>query len=219
MKLSDMMPHADLPTEAVYMQAWDDENKPKYRRLDPCLHESTVITKITDAIGRDHYRLRCTFCGNMVKPLKKVEALKTLAGVVPADDRLLCDEIYDNPSNERRAQKAQFSAEYNRLYEVYKERRYYAIREYRRRYMDTARWKKLRAAVFDRDGHMCQVCGSTEFLECHHNTYDRSGAEDMDDLVTACRSCHFEHHEKIREKLIWLENNRTIKTLPTDPFA
>ena len=86
-------------------------------------------------------------------------------------------------------------------------------------HMDTARWKKLRAAVFERDRHSCVACGSTEFLECHHNTYDRSGAEDMDDLVTACRSCHFEHHEKIREKLIWLENNRTIKTSPLDPFA
>lgn len=219
MKFGDLMPHADLPTEAVYMQAWDDIHKPKYRQLDPCLHVSAVITKITDVIERDHYRLRCTFCGNLIKPLKKLDALKMLAGVVPPNDRVLCDAIYDNPSNERRLQQAQFDTEYNRLYEAYKEKRYYAVREYRRRYMDTARWKKLRDAVFDRDGHSCVVCGSTEFLQCHHNTYDRSGAEDIDDLVTACRSCHFEHHEKIREKLIWLENNRSIKKLPLDPFA
>ena len=32
----------------------------------------------------------------------------------------------------------------------------------------TRRWRKLRQLILERDGHACQVCGSTEELEVHH---------------------------------------------------
>ena len=80
--------------------------------------------------------------------------------------------------------------------------------------MESARWKKLRAAVLERDNNQCQACGSTETLQCHHNTYERLGAENMSDLVTLCTRCHTNHHieldmERERER-IWQENQLKI---------
>lgn len=214
MKFGDLMPHADIPPYAEYLEAWEKEHKPVYPKLDPCMHGSTVITKKTDIAGRTHYRVRCTECARMVKPLKKVDAIKLLQATMPPDDDELTDSIRASPSNERNFQKEQLHVEYVRLYKEYVRARFDDWRDYHRRYMESAQWKKLRAAVLERDNNECQACGSTETLQCHHNTYERLGAENMSDLVTLCTRCHTNHHieldmERERER-IWQENQLKI---------
>jgi 5-methylcytosine-specific restriction endonuclease McrA len=52
-------------------------------------------------------------------------------------------------------------------------------------------WAKIRLAVFERDGHKCQTCGSIDDLHCDHIVEaGDGGASEMHNLTTLCRSCH-----------------------------
>lgn len=49
----------------------------------------------------------------------------------------------------------------------------------------------LRAAVYERDGHRCLHCGSTENLTLDHiHPFSLGGREVLDNLQTLCRSCN-----------------------------
>ena len=61
-------------------------------------------------------------------------------------------------------------------------------------YLQSERFDEIRQAVFDRDGHKCVVCGSTENLRPHHLTYRNVYNENLDDLVTLCNRCHSIYH-------------------------
>jgi hypothetical protein len=51
-------------------------------------------------------------------------------------------------------------------------------------------WETKRAQRIELDHGHCMLCGSTEELHVHHNTYDRLWHEEMDDLITVCKVCH-----------------------------
>lgn len=55
-------------------------------------------------------------------------------------------------------------------------------------------WQEKRALRLNIDQRMCQTClhdGSEYQLEVHHKTYERFGAEDVEnDLITLCSECH-----------------------------
>ena len=54
-----------------------------------------------------------------------------------------------------------------------------------------AGWKRLKAAVHERDGHRCVDCGSTERLNCDHIVpHARGGSDAMSNLTTRCETCH-----------------------------
>lgn len=58
-------------------------------------------------------------------------------------------------------------------------------------YLATEEWVATRAAVLDRSGCRCQMCGVTGLpLEIHHNSYANRGFEDPRDLVSLDRDCH-----------------------------
>lgn len=56
----------------------------------------------------------------------------------------------------------------------------------------TQRWRRLRLAIFERDGWRCVLCGRPGRLECDHKKPIASGGDwwDPDNLRTVCRSCH-----------------------------
>lgn len=58
---------------------------------------------------------------------------------------------------------------------------------------------RTRREVLARDRHRCQApgCGRTRFLEVHHRTpRARGGANDAENLITLCASCHRLWHER-----------------------
>jgi hypothetical protein len=59
-------------------------------------------------------------------------------------------------------------------------------------------WKRLRTAVFQRDGFRCVYCGSSDQrLECDHVTpLSRGGTNDLTNLATACRPCNLSKGRK-----------------------
>lgn len=56
----------------------------------------------------------------------------------------------------------------------------------------THEWQTIRAAVFERDGHVCRYCGEmADPAECDHVTpVALGGGHGMDNLVTACVPCN-----------------------------
>lgn len=53
-------------------------------------------------------------------------------------------------------------------------------------------WRKLRSAVFKRDGYACSYCARTDLpIECDHITaVSRGGLTVMENLTAACRPCN-----------------------------
>jgi 5-methylcytosine-specific restriction endonuclease McrA len=62
-------------------------------------------------------------------------------------------------------------------------------------YLRTKHWQAVRAVAIGRADGRCQLCGATEQLNVHHNTYERRGEELTSDVVALCSSCHAKHHD------------------------
>ncbi len=56
-------------------------------------------------------------------------------------------------------------------------------------------WRKVRAIVLGRDGHVCRACGSKHGLEVHHVLMrSLGGKDDAGNLIALCRDCHQSVH-------------------------
>lgn len=61
----------------------------------------------------------------------------------------------------------------------------------------TQKWRDWKAAVFDRDGHVCKICFGTERLHPHHIKSRKEFPEltfDVDNGLTLCIHCHYSLH-------------------------
>ena len=65
-----------------------------------------------------------------------------------------------------------------------------------RRYLQSQKWRRLRARRIFKDRGLCAECGSREKLEVHHLTYRRLGMERLDDLITLCQRHHRMYHQR-----------------------
>ena len=189
MLLVELRSTANMPSFAEHMIVWIKDNYISRTFLE-CPHDkSYVITKMTDRIGRVHYRQRCVYCVHMIKALKHVDALEMLDGDEPYDDDDFKNDYdyfystykFDKKLNLKELRKKQF------IFDCQKENEF---NNYRQRYMQSQRWWSLRAVVFKRDNNQCQRCYTREYLECHHLHYRTFGAEAMTDLMTLCHECH-----------------------------
>lgn len=64
-------------------------------------------------------------------------------------------------------------------------------------YLQSPEWQTLRFTVFERDGYMCQSCGSKHNLNCHHISYENLGNESLEQLTTLCQVCHTQLHQQL----------------------
>jgi hypothetical protein len=65
-------------------------------------------------------------------------------------------------------------------------------------YLQSAHWQNLRKRKIDSAGGRCQICNFNDSLSVHHRTYDRLGAEPLEDLTVLCRHCHGLFHDHSR---------------------
>ena len=73
------------------------------------------------------------------------------------------------------------------------------------RHLGSAAWRDSPARLEELrlSGHRCRVCdrGPPEVrLEVHHRTYERFGAERVEDLTTLCRECHVVVTDALRRR-------------------
>ncbi len=72
-------------------------------------------------------------------------------------------------------------------------------------------WEEQREKTLKRDGYKCQLCDSKKDLVVHHKrplrTFDKTKenwykkANDLDNLITLCRSCHSKQHHNEKESM------------------
>jgi hypothetical protein len=60
-------------------------------------------------------------------------------------------------------------------------------------------WKRIRLAIFNRDGWRCTYCGNTSGpFECDHVVpISRGGSNDPENLTTACKPCNRSKRAKL----------------------
>ena len=68
-------------------------------------------------------------------------------------------------------------------------------------YLESDRWKALRAKVRRRARGWCERCKVGERADVHHTSYGRVGTDwEIDDLIAVCRECHeFLHDRRARD--------------------
>lgn len=59
-------------------------------------------------------------------------------------------------------------------------------------YLGSPAWRDVKRRYFEEHPRLC-MCGETD-VQLHHTTYDRVGAELLDDLVPLCSECHAHVH-------------------------
>lgn len=69
-----------------------------------------------------------------------------------------------------------------------------------KKYISSAKWKKLRKEVMALAKFTCQRCRKYACSEVHHLNYDRFRNERLSDLQALCRSCHDEADEERVQK-------------------
>lgn len=68
-------------------------------------------------------------------------------------------------------------------------------------YLTSSDWQAVRELALLRARHKCQICGSNQRLDVHHNTYDNLGneREHLEDLVVLCAEHHQVYHDSLAE--------------------
>ena len=80
-------------------------------------------------------------------------------------------------------------------YEPYDEKRWCSRRDwYRKSYLKSRHWRKVRRKALAKARYRCTNCGSRVNLTVHHLTYERIGHEKLSDLVCLCWDCHKKIH-------------------------
>lgn len=80
----------------------------------------------------------------------------------------------------------------------------------RRRTTNLMLWKVIIRAVLKRDNYTCHYCGdrSGDFEIDHMIPVSRGGSDDLDNLVTSCRTCNRQKRDKtVEEFRVWREKH------------
>jgi ribosomal protein L44E len=71
-------------------------------------------------------------------------------------------------------------------------------------YLTSHHWRRLRKQAMARANYRCMQCGVEDpnqdtkrgtRLQVHHHTYERIGAEHLEDLAVVCGRCHQAEHK------------------------
>jgi len=75
-----------------------------------------------------------------------------------------------------------------------------SYKERYKEYMDSVYWARRKEEWYAKFTKTCWACHSVENIHLHHVSYERMGFERDDDLVSLCKTCHGELHDKYGTK-------------------
>lgn len=67
------------------------------------------------------------------------------------------------------------------------------------KYLQSRKWRELRKQRIEKDHGQCAICGSTKNLLVHHTTYENYKNENLDELLTLCKTCHYRMHNPLKD--------------------
>lgn len=87
-----------------------------------------------------------------------------------------------------------------------------------RAYLRSPHWRRFRLEYKRERGWEC-VCGERARLELHHLTYERLGAERLEDVRALCQTCHSTLHQLHREGQATLDPASLFSPLRAAEYA
>lgn len=61
------------------------------------------------------------------------------------------------------------------------------------KYINSAEWRE-KSRIWRMEEGKCELCGSTDRLQCHHKHYRTLGKEKRSDIQVVCYNCHCKRH-------------------------
>lgn len=152
-----------------------------------CEHPATTIVRVRYVrAGNEQVRELCDVCGSSLRSIKKAEFGADLESLPLVEDTFVAEwreRYYQNTEDERLRQREE---ERDRWWEKYTD------------YLETHKWREIRAKVLDRDKYVCQGCLSASAEQVHHLTYENVFNELAFQLVSLCHHCHRKIHDTRR---------------------
>jgi 5-methylcytosine-specific restriction endonuclease McrA len=63
--------------------------------------------------------------------------------------------------------------------------------------LNATKYRELHRQVLERDNWRCQMCGSMQHLQVHHQNFRSQSGSDMEqNLITLCTRCHARMHRR-----------------------
>jgi len=86
---------------------------------------------------------------------------------------------------------------------IYTKEEFYEKFSTPQKFYSSPEWKRLRAKVFMRDNHICQICGDVGIIGHHINSawYYPESALDSRNVMCACLDCHNKINKQNRERM------------------
>jgi len=67
-------------------------------------------------------------------------------------------------------------------------------------YIKSSEWRQIRQRRLQFDLFKCRTCENEKRLEVHHVHYRNLGHENIEDLITLCKNCHYAITKSMRRK-------------------
>ncbi len=167
-------------------------------RIEDCCKSPYQIVSIDDN-NRERRRLhrQCIKCGGCVDRTRPLSFKKYAVEIESEFSHYNYEKWKTEQNNETKM-----------LWECVKERNYDTSKYAKySNYIQSKDWKIKRNEALTRDNNLCQVCKKKPAEEVHHITYENLFCEKLEDLLSVCKLCHNEIHEKLnREELEAIRN-------------
>ena len=155
-----------------------------------CRHESTSLRTSILENGTKQIREQCLCCGHMLGNALKQSGFEVFPPLEDPDLRRHYDE-------KRRLEKDCIDQKHVNLQKLSlheKEKEKTNMDRFRRKYMESEKWRKIREKIFKRANGLCEACLENPATQVHHWNYDNLGNEYMFDLSAVCKPCHCRIH-------------------------
>ena len=164
-----------------------DIPEPTYKIVErefSCAHPTTETRCKVDRLGRDMFLKQCQVCGQAASSAIAHSKVEHKGSVLAFD--------YDAEQAWRDKRDSRYK---DLVYSRYIDKRVEHTTAYYE-YLQGQKWHAKRYRVLSRDGYKCQACLERKATQVHHLTYDRIFNEPLFDLVSVCKDCHAEIHDK-----------------------
>lgn len=81
-------------------------------------------------------------------------------------------------------------------------------------YLRSEHWKEFKIRCRRAGMNFCKVCGIGDEIHLHHQTYERIGAELLEDVVPLCKDCHKQLHRWLKQERVGVDfTGKSVESL------